>query len=62
MPGFISYRSKSVTGAASLRGGTVVMVKNYLAPQVFNIDTSIIDQVWLQVRNRTRPISVTNLL
>ena len=50
MPGFISYRSKSVTGAASHRGGAVVMVKNYLAPQVFNIDTSIIDQVWLQVR------------
>ena len=50
IPGYISFQSKPVTGAASLRGGTIVMVKNYLAPQVFNIDNSIIDQVWLQIR------------
>ena len=49
-PGYISYYSKSVTGAASLRGGTVVFVKNFLSGQIFNVVNNIIDQVWLQVR------------
>ena len=50
IPGYVSFRSKYVTGRASLRGGTVVMVRNCLASQVYNIDNSMIDQVWLQLR------------
>ena len=50
IPGYVSFRSKRVTGNASLRGGTIVMVKNYLANQVYNIDNSMIDQVWFQLR------------
>ena len=50
IPGYVSFKSKHVTGAAALRGGTVVLVKNYLANQVFNYDNSITDQVWFQVQ------------
>ena len=34
---------------ASLRGGTVVMVRNHLSAQVYNIDNSTLDQVWFQL-------------
>ena len=34
IPGYVSYKSKNVLGNASLRGGTVVMVRNHLASQV----------------------------
>ena len=50
IPGYVSYKSKNVLGNASLRGGTVVMVRNHLASQVYNIDNSTIDQVWLQLK------------
>ena len=49
IPGYVSYKSKNVSGNDSLRGGTVVMVRNYLANQVFNVDNSMLDQVWLQL-------------
>ena len=51
IPGYVYYSSKSVSGAASRRGGTIVMLRNCLARQVFNVDISIIDQpVWFQLR------------
>ena len=50
IPGYVSYRSKLVTGEASHRGGTIVMVKNYLSRQIYNIDTSMTDQVWMNIR------------
>ena len=49
LPGYVSFRSK-VVGSAD-RGGTVVCVKNWLSHFVFDIDTSIGDQVWLQFCN-----------
>ena len=49
IPGYVPFKSKNVLGNASLRGGTVVMVRNYLANQVFNVDNSMLDQVWLQL-------------
>ena len=50
IPGYVSYKSKHVSGAAALRGGTVVFVKNYLSGQVYNFDNNILDQVWLQIQ------------
>ena len=50
IPGYVPYRSKYVTGPASLRGGTVVMVRNCLANQVYNIDNTMVDQVWFQLK------------
>ena len=51
IPGYVSYKSKAGTGeAASRRGGTVVLVRNYLSSQVYNVDLSITDQVWLRLR------------
>ncbi len=49
LPGYVSYQSK-VAGTAE-RGGMVVLVRNYLADNVYDIDTSIGDQIWLQLRN-----------
>ena len=49
-PGYVSYRSKHVSGAPALRGGTVVLIRNCLSSQVYNIDNNIIDQVWLQIQ------------
>ena len=48
-PGYKSYRSN--LGRAAERGGTVVLVKNWLSELVFEVDTSIVDQVWLKLRN-----------
>ena len=50
IPGYINYSSRLVSGAASKRGSTVVLVKHYLSNQIFNVDKSIVDQVWLQLR------------
>ena len=50
IPGYVAYKSKNVVGNASLRGGTVVMVRNHLSTQVYNIDNSILDQVWFQLK------------
>lgn len=47
-PGYRSY--KSAVRGSSQRGGTVVMVKNYLYDHIRNIDTSVEDQIWLQFR------------
>lgn len=47
--GYKSYRSDTVGSGA--RGGTVVLVKNRLAESVFGVDTSIGDQVWMQIGN-----------
>ncbi len=49
LPGYVTFRSK-VVGSAD-RGGTVVCIKNWLSHYVFNIDTGIGDQVWLQFLN-----------
>ena len=49
LSGYKSYRS-SVAGCGA-RGGTVVLVKNWLSEAVFGVDTSIEDQVWMQIRN-----------
>ena len=50
IPGYVSYKSKHVSGAAALRGGTVVFVRNYLSSQIYNFDNNIVDQVWLQIQ------------
>ena len=49
LSGYKSYRS-DVVGCAA-RGGTVVSVKRWLSEAVFGVDTSIGDQVWMQMRN-----------
>ncbi len=49
LTGYKSYRSDFVGSGA--RGGTVVLVKNWLSEAVFDVDTSIGDQVWMQLRN-----------
>lgn len=48
-PGFVSYKS-SVRGSPH-RGGTVVLIKNYLTNLIAKVDTCIDDQIWLQLRN-----------
>ena len=47
LPGFVSYRGKSV--GTSERGGVVVLVKNHINEFVHNVDTSVGDQLWLQI-------------
>lgn len=47
--GYVAYRSRKV--AASHRGGTLVLVKNCLASCVRSVDTSVIDQVWIEFKN-----------
>ncbi len=49
LSGCKSYKS-NVAGSAD-RGSTVVFVKNWLSEAVFGVDTSIGDQVWMQLRN-----------
>uniref|UniRef100_A0A0P4VRG8 Reverse transcriptase domain-containing protein n=1 Tax=Scylla olivacea TaxID=85551 RepID=A0A0P4VRG8_SCYOL len=49
LSGYKLYRSDVVGSAA--RGGTVVLVKNWLSESVFGVDTSKGDQVWMQMRN-----------
>ena len=46
LPGFISV--KSVCKGTGHRGGTVVLIRHYLAQRIKTIDTAIDDQVWLQ--------------
>lgn len=48
LSGYMPYRS-AVLGSAAC-GGTLVLVKNWLS-SVFGVDTSIGDQVWMQMRN-----------
>ena len=49
LPGYTSYMSYDKDN--SHRGGTTVLVKNYLSREVISMDTSITDQVWFQLRN-----------
>ena len=48
LPGYVSFMSNNKTSPH--RGGTVVMVKKNLAQSAVNVDTSTVDQVWLQFR------------
>lgn len=48
LPGYIAFKSYNERNAH--RGGTVVMVKESLSREVINVDTSIEDQVWMQLR------------
>lgn len=48
-PGYKSYRNK-IVGSVD-RGGPLVFVKNWLPQFVFGVDSSIGDQVWLQLRD-----------
>ncbi len=49
LSGYKSYTSHVVGSTA--REGTVVLVKNRLSETVFVVDTSIGDQVWMQMRS-----------
>ncbi len=49
LPGYVAYRSES-SGSAQ-RGGTMVFSKNDLSSSVFEVGTSIQDQVWLRLRD-----------
>ncbi len=46
-PGYVTYRSKIVDSANT--GGTVLLVKNILDKLIVNVDTSIVDQVWVKL-------------
>ena len=48
LPGYASFMSNNKRSPH--RGGTVVMVRNYLAQSVMNVDTNTMDQRWLQFR------------
>ena len=54
LPGYVSYRS--VCNVSGHRGGTVVLVKNYLSSSVMKVDTTTQDQVWLQLKCITNVI------
>ena len=47
LPGFVTFRR---VNSVSSHRGVVVMVKNYLANHVTNIDYSTNDQIWLKLR------------
>ena len=47
LPGYITYRS-SVRGSCD-RGGTVLLVKNYVSKFIKKVDTRVDDQIWLQL-------------
>ena len=49
LPGYISYMSNNKMSPH--RGGTVIMVKNYLAQSTLRVDTGTEDQVWLHFRS-----------
>ena len=49
LPGYVSYMSYDKNN--SHRGGTTVLVKNYLCQEVISMDMSIPDQIWFQLRN-----------
>lgn len=46
VPGYISYRS--TTKGSAYRGGTVVLIKNYIVDSIAEVDTAIEDQVWIR--------------
>ena len=47
LPGYVTFTS-SVRGTPE-RGGTVLLIKNYLSKWIANVDTSVEDQIWLQL-------------
>ncbi len=49
LSGCKSYKSGVVGSGA--RGGTVILVKNWMSEAVFDVDISIGDQVWMQISN-----------
>ncbi len=46
-PGYVTYRSKMV-GSVN-RGGTVLLVKNYMEKYIESLDISVVDQVWVKL-------------
>ena len=54
LPGYVSYTNNNKVSPH--RGGTVVMVKNYLAQSNVRADTGTEDQVWLQLRSLPRVV------
>ncbi len=48
LPGYLSLRS-NINGSAE-RGGTTVLVKNYLAKNVVSVQTDVRDQIWVRFR------------
>ncbi len=48
-PGYISYKS-CVRGSPE-RGGTVLLIKNYLSNSIVSVDVDIEEQVWVQLRH-----------
>ena len=48
LPGYVSYLSNNKV--SPYRGGTVVMIKNYLAQSAMSVDTGFVDQVWFKLR------------
>ncbi len=48
LPGYIAFKSYGKSNAH--RGGAVVMVRDSLSREVISVDTSIEDQVWMQLR------------
>ena len=47
-PGYMSLTSRDMSNPS--RGGTCVLIKNQLVPQLSGVDLSKPDQVWLQLR------------
>ena len=47
-PGYVSIPSRDSSNPS--RGGTCVLIKNYLSSQVTQVDISKPDQVWLQLK------------
>ena len=47
-PGYVSFKSE-VRGSAE-RGGTVILVKDYLSKYVTDLDINKEDQIWVQFR------------
>lgn len=48
LPGYLAFRSN--VNRSAERGGTTVLVKNYLANYVVSVQTDVSDQVWVRFR------------
>ena len=49
LPGFTTHRT-TTNQHSSRRGGTVVLLKNWLVEHVYNVDTSSTDAIWLKLK------------
>ena len=47
LPGYVTFASNA--RGSPERGGTVLFIKNHLSKCITNVDTSIEDQIWLQL-------------